>query len=86
MKNLEWCELANKFYAFKSIADQLGFYVPELKGMEHSLELCRPFPFDAKVENKVRNLSEARLPKMDFSKLAAAKPPVYDENDELAHA
>ncbi|WP_033169478.1 hypothetical protein [Selenomonas sp. ND2010] len=86
MKNLEWCELANKFYAFKSVADQLGFYVPELQGMEHSLELCRPFAFDAAVENKVRNLSETQLPKIDFSKLAVAHPPIYDENDELAQA
>lgn len=86
MKNLEWCELTKNFYAFKYVADKLDFYVPELQQMERSLEECRPFAADEDILAKVRNLSEKKLPQFDFSELATAHTPVYDEDDNLAHA
>ena len=68
------------------VADKLGFYVPELQQMERSLEECRPFAADEDILAKVRNLSEKKLPQFDFSELATAHTPVYDEDDNLAHA
>ncbi|MCH3958693.1 MAG: hypothetical protein LKE51_04020 [Selenomonas sp.] len=86
MKNLEWCELTERFYAFKAVADKLGFYIPETNGMEQSLEECRPFADDQSVTEQVRSVREGSLPKIDFNELLGAKTPVFDENDELAHA
>ena len=86
MKNLEWCDLAERFYAFKTIADRLGFYVPETAGMEASLYECRPFVADAEVAGKIRTLNEGKALNIDFSELMGAESPVYDDNDELAHA
>lgn len=86
MKNLEWCDLAERFYAFKTVADRLGFYVPETAGMEASLYECRPFVADAEVAGKIRTLNEGKALNIDFSELVAAESPVYDDNDELAHA
>lgn len=86
MKNLEWCELAERFYAFKAVADKLGFYIPENAAMEQSLTECRPFADDHTVTEQVRNAREGKLPNLDFNKLLGAKTPVFDENDELAHA
>ena len=86
MKNLEWCDLAERFYAFKTVADRLGFYVPETTGMEASLYECRPFVADAEVAGKIRTLNEGKALNIDFSELMGAESPVYDDNDELAHA
>lgn len=86
MKNLEWCDLAERFYAFKTVADRLGFYVPETAGMEASLYECRPFVADAEVAGKIRTLNEGKALNIDFSELMGAETPVYDDNDELAHA
>ncbi|MBE6084740.1 MULTISPECIES: hypothetical protein [Selenomonas] len=86
MKNLEWCDLAERFYAFKTVADRLGFYVPETAGMEASLYECRPFVADAEVAGKIRTLNEGKALNIDFSELMGAESPVYDDNDELAHA
>lgn len=86
MKNLEWCDLAERFYAFKTVADRLGFYVPETAGMEASLYECRPFVADAEVAGKIRTMNEGKAHHFDFSELVEAKTPVYDDNDELAHA
>ena len=86
MKNLEWCDLAERFYAFKTVADRLGFYVPETAGMEESLYKCRPFIADAEVAGKIRTLDEGKSLHFDFSEMADDQLPVYDENDELAHA
>ena len=86
MKNLEWCDLAERFYAFKTVADRLGFYVPETAGMEASLYECRPFVADAEVAGKIRTLNEGKALNIDFSELVSAETPVYDDNDELAHA
>ncbi len=86
MKNLEWCDLAERFYAFKTVADRLGFYVPETNGMEASLYECRPFVADAEVAGKIRTLSEGKLPHFDFSEMGDAQTPLFDDNDELAHA
>ena len=86
MKNLEWCDLAERFYAFKTVADRLGFYVPETAGMEASLYECRPFVADAEVAGKIRTLNEGKALNIDFSELAEAQTPIYDDNDELAHA
>ncbi|SHK63193.1 hypothetical protein SAMN05216582_11040 [Selenomonas ruminantium] len=87
MKNLEWCDLAERFYAFKTVADRLGFYVPETAGMEVSLYECRPFVADAEVAGKVRTLGEGKAPRFDLSEImGSAQTPVYDDNDELAHA
>ena len=86
MKNLEWCDLAERFYAFKTVADRLGFYVPETAGMEASLYECRPFVADAEVAGKIRTLNEGKALNIDFSELMGAEAPVYDDNDELAHA
>ena len=86
MKNLEWCDLAECFYAFKTVADRLGFYVPETAGMEASLYECRPFVADAEVAGKIRTLNEGKALNIDFSELMGAESPVYDDNDELAHA
>ena len=86
MKNLEWCDLAERFYAFKTVADRLGFYVPETAGMEASLYECRPFVADAEVAGKIRTLNEGKALHIDFRELAEAQAPVYDDNDELAHA
>ena len=86
MKNLEWCDLAERFYAVKTVADRLGFYVPETAGMEASLYECRPFVADAEVAGKIRTLNEGKALNIDFSELMGAESPVYDDNDELAHA
>jgi hypothetical protein len=86
MKNLEWCDLAERFYAFKTVADRLGFYVPETAGMEASRYECRPFVADAEVAGKIRTLNEGKALNIDFSELMGAESPVYDDNDELAHA
>ena len=86
MKNLEWCDLVERFYAFKTVADRLGFYVPETAGMEASLYECRPFVADAEVAGKIRTLNEGKALNIDFSELMGAETPVYDDNDELAHA
>ena len=86
MKNLEWCDLAERFYAFKMVADRLGFYVPETTGMEASLYECRPFVADAEVAGKIRTLNEGKAPHFNFGDMADAQLPVYDEDDELAHA
>ena len=86
MKNLEWCDLAERFYAFKTVADRLGFDVPETAGMEASLYECRPFVADAEVAGKIRTLNEGKALNIDFSELMGAESPVYDDNDELAHA
>ena len=86
MKDLEWCDLAERFYAFKTVADRLGFYVPETAGMEASLYECRPFVADAEVAGKIRTLNEGKALNIDFSELMGAESPVYDDNDELAHA
>ena len=86
MKNLEWCDLAERFYAFKTVADRLGFYVPETAGMEASLYECRPFVADAEVAGKIRTLNEGKALNIDFIELMGAESPVYDDNDELAHA
>ena len=86
MKNLEWCDLAERFYAFKTVADRLGFYVPETACMEASLYECRPFVADAEVAGKIRTLNEGKALNIDFSELMGAESPVYDDNDELAHA
>lgn len=58
MTSLEWCYLAKKFYEFKNEADPLGFYVPELRGMEESLMKCRPFGEDKKTMERVGALIE----------------------------
>ena len=58
MTNLEWCYLAKKFYEFKFAADPLGFYVPELRGMEDSLMKCRPFGEDKATMERVGELIE----------------------------
>ena len=86
MKNLEWCDLAERFYAFKTVADRLGFYVPETAGMEASLYECRPFVADAEVAGKIRTLNEGKALNIDFIELMGAESPGYDDNDELAHA
>ncbi len=86
MKNLEWCDLVERFYAFKTVADRLGFYVPETAGMEASLYECRPFAADVEVAGKVRTLQEGKAPHIDFMDWSKAEAPVYDDNDELAHA
>ena len=54
--------------------------------MEQSLTECRPFADDHTVTEQVRNAREGKLPNLDFNKLLGAKTPVFDENDELAHA
>ena len=54
--------------------------------MEQSLEECRPFADDRTITKQVRNVREGHLPKIDFNELLGAKTPVFDENDELAHA
>ena len=86
MSSLEWNLLAEKFYAFKNVADKCGFYVPETAGMEASLYECRPFVADAEVAGKIRTLNEGKALNIDFSELMGAESPVYDDNDELAHA
>lgn len=48
MSSLEWNLLAEKFYAFKNVADKCGFYVPETAGMEASLSAMRPYAGDNK--------------------------------------
>lgn len=58
MTSLEWCYLAKKFYEFKNEADPLGFYVPELRGMEESLMKCRPFGEDKATMERVGELIE----------------------------
>ena len=58
MTSLEWCYLAKKFYEFKFAADPLGFYVPELRGMEESLMKCRPFNEDKATMERVGELIE----------------------------
>lgn len=58
MTNLEWCYLTKKFYEFKNAADPLGFYVPELRGMEESLMKCRPFGEDKATMERVEELIE----------------------------
>ena len=58
MTSLEWCYLAKKFFEFKNAATPLGFYVPELAGMEDSLMKCRPFAEDAKAMERVGALVE----------------------------
>ncbi len=63
MTSLEWCYLAKKFYEFKNAADPLGFYVPELRGMEESLKKCRPFGDDKAAMERVYNLIEDDKPK-----------------------
>ena len=58
MTSLEWCYLAKKFLEFKNAATPLGFYVPELAGMEDSLMKCRPFGEDKATMEKVGALVE----------------------------
>ena len=58
MTRLEWCYLVKKFYEFKNTADPLGFYVPELRGMEDSLMKCRPFGEDKAAMKRVKELVE----------------------------
>ena len=43
MSSLEWHKLVDKFYAFKYVADKLGFYNEELNHMEKSLEDLQPY-------------------------------------------
>ncbi len=47
---------------------------------------CRPFVADAEVAGKIRTLDEGKVPHFDFSELPSAQLPLYDEDDELAHA
>jgi hypothetical protein len=54
--------------------------------MEASLYECRPFVADAEVAGKIRTLNEGKALNIDFSELMGAESPVYDDNDELAHA
>jgi len=84
MTSLEWCELAEKFYAFKTIATPLGFYVPEMAGMEDSLYKCRPFAKDEDAEEKVKTLHEGETPQLSAADFPEAHPPEFDDNDELA--
>ena len=60
MKNLEWCELCNKFYAFKLEADKYGFYTPETDDMEDSLYKMRPFKQRDDIEESLRQISEEK--------------------------
>jgi hypothetical protein len=41
---------------------------------------------DAEVAGKIRTLNEGKALNIDFSELMGAESPVYDDNDELAHA
>lgn len=70
MKNLEWCELCNKFYAFKLEADKYGFYTPETDDMENSLYEMRPFEQRDDIDESLRQISEEKdvnIPDMRIS-------------------
>lgn len=42
MSSLRWSNLVEKFFAFRSVADKVGFYTPELDRMEKSLIDIKP--------------------------------------------
>lgn len=48
MSSLFWCKLVSDFYRFRSDADKIGFYSPELDRMEQSLLDIRPAPLTLK--------------------------------------
>lgn len=86
MTSLEWNLLAEKFYSFKVIADQFSFYVPELQGMEDSLDKIRPYAGSNEKAKEMALLGDERIPhfipESDFVG-DAYDTPEFDENDEL---
>lgn len=42
MTREEWQALWTSYYAFLAIATRVGFYIDEIKRMEHALWECRP--------------------------------------------
>lgn len=70
MTSLEWNLLAEKFYAFKNVADKFGFYVPETNGMEQSLSLMRPYPGDNERAKELAEKKEAPIIK-DWNQFVA---------------
>jgi len=84
MTSLEWNLLAEKFYAFKNIADKHGFYVPETNQMENSLTLMRPYPGDNERARELANKKDA-APQLisDWHQFKAAHI-VFDDDDNLA--
>ena len=90
MTSLEWNDLASKFYSFKAEAEKHDFYVPELAGMENSLNIIRPYPESEKMHKKTASGFVSRMQSKadDIKAWAFAKfnAPQYDDNDELVHA
>lgn len=77
MKNLEWCELCNKFYAFKLEADKYGFYTPETDDMEDSLYKMRPFKQRDDIEESLKSLSRESS---DIDAADMRVPSAYDDD------
>ena len=61
MNNQQWSLLAKRFYEFKNEADPLGFYVPELEGMERSLLECCPFGGHEEFIKQVKDMAEDKV-------------------------
>lgn len=82
MKSLEWCELAEKLYAFKSEADKYGFYVPETQKMVESLELMCPFNKNEQLDEKVKELAKdkKKVPFVESDEELHA--PAFDDEDD----
>lgn len=85
MTSLEWNLLAEKFYAFKIVADKFGFYVPETNGMEQSLSLMRPYPGD---NEKAKELAEEKkdLSGIPYPEWLETWTPEYDDDDKMVKA
>jgi len=90
LTSLEWNDLASKFYSFKSEAEKHGFYVPELAGMENSLNIIRPYQENEELHKKTASGFVSRMQsKADDVKawaLAKFSAPKYNDDDELVHA
>ena len=90
MTSLDWNMLAAKFYDFKKEADKHGFYTPELAGMEHSLDIMRPYQDSEELRKKTSSgfVSKIQGVVKDIKSWTMSKPvsPKFDDNDELVHA
>lgn len=80
MKNLEWCELCNKFYAFKLEADKYGFYTPETDDMEDSLYKMRPFKQCDDIDQSLKELSSEDQ-NIEITDMRIS--PTYEDDDKL---
>ena len=80
MKNLEWCELCNKFYAFKLKADKYGLYTPETDDMEDSLYKMRPFKQCDDIDQSLKELSSEDQ-NIEITDMRIS--PAYEDDDEL---